>query len=369
VYRCIHGNWIEDPCWRDSKSQRPAVVCLNAPWDHDVLRLSLKANPRPSEATVNALAHGPWGIELMTGERCIAAQGAHDSVSGKGGGSVIDYFCAGKLSLVRGIDRHRALWTIRAARYNGHHPPRAPYTMLGRVPIKTVWFGGNNPLAGRQGKGVLPRVDPPKRLPVIAQAVGPNDPHQFDLSLLVPERARLRQVWFIHGGRKPDEVLIEWIRSSRASIYGFDFPDSVRWGLTLWTQTPRRVDYQAPWSGVAVPLRKQLAPGSPYLRVALADVTGDRHPDVLVEQYPHTNHNCGPHEVVANLAGGETWRLFGASLCETALHGLNGLLALDLPYYEPKDSLCCWSKVERLRLRWSERRYVAVSDRIVRASR
>jgi hypothetical protein len=67
------------------------------------------------------------------------------------------------------------------------------------------------------------------------------------------------------------------------------------------------------------------------LRVAVADIIHDRHPDVLVEQYPHTNHGCGPHEVVATLAGGRTVQTFrDATLCETTLRGVDGLLALDL---------------------------------------
>jgi hypothetical protein len=90
-----------------------------------------------------------------------------------------------------------------------------------------------------------------------------------------------------------------------------------------------------------------------------------RHPDVLVEQYPHTNHGCGPHQVVATLTKGTTWRIFRASLCETTLHGIRGLLALDLPYYVNGDSVCCWSKVGKLRLHWNGHRYIRVSDRIV----
>jgi hypothetical protein len=242
---------------------------------------------------------------------------------------------------------------------------RSGIVALAAIGLLVVGCSSGGGPAGKPEKPLTIRSAPPKRLPLIATARGPNDPHGFDLSLLIPRGARLRQVWFLHGGRQADQVLVEWVRSRTVSLYGHHFPDTVRWGLTVWTQTPRRPgDYQAPWKGVAIPLLK-LAPGAPNMRVGLADVTSDGHPDLLVEQYPHTNHRCGPRQVVATLPHGTTWRIFRAWLCETTLHGSSGLLALDLPYYESGDSVCCSSKVEKLRQRWNGRRYVTVSDRIV----
>jgi hypothetical protein len=218
------------------------------------------------------------------------------------------------------------------------------------------------------GKPLTVKSAPARRLPVTATAIGPNDAHDFDLALLVPRGARLRQLWYLHGRRAGSQVLVEWIRSKRSSVYADDFAQDVPWGLTLWTQTPRRVDYESPWKGVALPLVRY-PPGAPGLRVGFADVTSDGQPDVLLEQDPGTNHGCGPHTVVATLAHRRVWRLFRSWLCETTLHGDHGLLALDLPYYVGRDSVCCWSKVERRRLRWNGRRYVIASDRIVSVRR
>ncbi len=208
----------------------------------------------------------------------------------------------------------------------------------------------------------------PKHLPVVARTLGPDDPHEFDLSQLIPRRTRLRQVWYLHGGQRPDQVLVEWVKAQRISLYG-DFPDDVQWGLTLWTRSSGPPNFQTQWRDVAVPLTK-VAPGPATLRVSLADVTGDHHPDVLVEQYLHTNHGCGPHEVVATLGGGGTWRVFGPNeMCETTLRGTHGMLALDLPVYSRSDSVCCWSHVRQLRLQWTGRRYVVASNRVVPARR
>ena len=225
---------------------------------------------------------------------------------------------------------------------------------------------GEHAIVGAGAAKSLPlRSAPVQRLMTTATVRGPNDPHDFDLSLLLPRHARTRQIWFLHGGRQSDQVLVEWVRSATVSLYGANFSDDVEWGLSLWTQTPQRpLDYAAPWRSVAIPVIT-VAPGAPFLRVALADVTSDRHPDVLIEQYPHTNHNCGPHEVVATRADGTSWRIFRADLCETPLGSADGLLALDRPYYGPGEGVCCWSRVERVRLRWNGQKYVIVSDRIV----
>lgn len=144
VYRCSFGNVGVDPCWRHYRASVPAVVCLETPWAETVIRLLLAAAPAPSAGHTN-LKVEPWGITLHSGARCLAFQGAHDTVTGREGAPVIDYYCSSKLALVRGIDRSHPTWTIRAARIN--HNLSDPYTLIGRVAIRTAWFGGNNPLS------------------------------------------------------------------------------------------------------------------------------------------------------------------------------------------------------------------------------
>jgi hypothetical protein len=81
---------------------------------------------------------------------------------------------------------------------------------------------------GKPEKHLALNPAPPQRLAVTATTRGPNDPHDFDLSLLIPAGSRLRQLWFVHRGHARDQVLVEWVRSRTVSLYGSEF--SVSWG-------------------------------------------------------------------------------------------------------------------------------------------
>jgi hypothetical protein len=106
--------------------------------------LTLPTTPAPSGGHADLKA-APWGITLQSRARRLAFQGAHDTVTGREGAPIVDYYCSRRLALVRGIDRRHPTWTIRAARIN--HNLSHPYTLIGRVAIGTAWFGGNNPLS------------------------------------------------------------------------------------------------------------------------------------------------------------------------------------------------------------------------------
>ncbi len=146
VYRCFFGNTVADPCWRDWRASAPAVVCLEEPWARTVVRILLTGPPSPSSGHSD-LRTEPWGITLRSSARCLAAQGAHDTLTGNGNGPVIDYYCGRNLALVRGINRSHATWTIRAARIT-HHLSHF-YALIGPVAIQMAWYGGNNPLLHR----------------------------------------------------------------------------------------------------------------------------------------------------------------------------------------------------------------------------
>jgi hypothetical protein len=144
AYRCGTANFFVDPCWRDFRSTSPAVVCLGRPWARTAIRFRLTAAPaRPRGG--QPLKSEPWGIQLRSGARCLVFEGAHSTLTGKEGAPWIDYYCVPSLALLRGIDRSHPTWTIRAARIT--HRLSHPYKLIGRVAIKTAWFGGSNPLS------------------------------------------------------------------------------------------------------------------------------------------------------------------------------------------------------------------------------
>jgi hypothetical protein len=80
----------------------------------------------------------PWGVELASGERCTAEQGAHDEF----GGRVVDYSCERKgraddRVLLRGINRSRRRWSIGSAIFEQRS---GRYERGPRLTITTAWY-------------------------------------------------------------------------------------------------------------------------------------------------------------------------------------------------------------------------------------
>jgi hypothetical protein len=193
-----------------------------------------------------------------------------------------------------------------------------------------------------------------------------EDPHQVDLGSFIPHGSRLRQVWFLQGGGLADQVLVEWVAQRRPAIDRGGFPATLRWGLTVWQRTNAGSGLETVWDGAVIPVLRT-PPAPEDLNLTVGDVTGDRHPDVLIAQYPDTNHGCGPHQVIAALPGGRQWRVFGgAPLCETTMTGSRGLLKIVAPIYRRGDSVCCPSLMETTYRRWSGTRYRVVRKRFTR---
>jgi pimeloyl-ACP methyl ester carboxylesterase len=151
AYRCFSGNGVYDPCWADqTRPSTTAVICQRAPWDTTVTRLTLAQALAPFPGPPMPIdRNAPWGVQLTTGERCLAAQGAHDNFNGR----VVDYTCGSSYDhvLLRGIhwDGQRA--TFDSAYYSsGANTYRRGPT----VTVATAWYAiPDTPRATTSGGG------------------------------------------------------------------------------------------------------------------------------------------------------------------------------------------------------------------------
>ncbi len=140
VYRCMAGNEIYDPCWASSAG---GVLCMASPWADSVVHLSVADVPRGVDVGATDL-DDPWGVQLTSGARCLAAQGAHDTF----GSHIVDYYCSGAssddLELLRGVDRTGLMWTYQTAIFNGSSLVAGP-----TVSVASAWFAGPAPTDAR----------------------------------------------------------------------------------------------------------------------------------------------------------------------------------------------------------------------------
>ena len=137
TYRCFFGNYIADPCWVDATTPG-SVLCMTQPWAKTAIRLFGSILEYSFEPVPKRLNY-PWGVELSTGERCVALQGAHDEYRRR----VVDYSCGidyvGRV-LLRGMHFTQPLWSFDSAFWTGKkYLPRA------RVTARVAWYGGPSP--------------------------------------------------------------------------------------------------------------------------------------------------------------------------------------------------------------------------------
>jgi hypothetical protein len=143
VYRCFAGNGVYDPCWAETNTR---VGCLPNPWSHRVVRINVNA----------ALEASPfgrfyvWGVQLSTGQKCVAAQGAHDSFQHH----IVNFACGHsyQLVLLDHPNERKSPWTIRTAVYHrqGNH-----YSYAGVARITMAWYGLPSQLPGAPPKAAV----------------------------------------------------------------------------------------------------------------------------------------------------------------------------------------------------------------------
>ena len=137
VYRCFEANFVIDPCWAD-RAHSGSVLCMVEPWSDRVMELDT-GHPLPAsdQPVPTSLAY-PWGVKLANGERCLAAQGAHDIYRGR----AVDYFCghAFHLVLLRGMHMSHEPWSFDSAIRTG-----TKYIPGPRETVRIAWYGGPAP--------------------------------------------------------------------------------------------------------------------------------------------------------------------------------------------------------------------------------
>ena len=132
AYRCFAGNAIYDPCWAE-KAAAPTVLCLPYPWSRSEVSLRVRGSLGAIPSQGHPGLAEPWGVELAGGRRCLLAQGAHTEFAGH----VIDYYCNGRLWLLRGLTENGQVWRAGSV-------ITSKSGKLARGPteeIRIAWFG------------------------------------------------------------------------------------------------------------------------------------------------------------------------------------------------------------------------------------
>jgi hypothetical protein len=110
AYRCMAGDGIYDPCWAAHHTSPSELFCLLAPWDRTVIEVH---STGPLEAVAeDSDPNFLWGLELATGQRCLALQGPADEIAGRR----LAYGCGKGLYVLANIDRSHRPWRAWTAR-------------------------------------------------------------------------------------------------------------------------------------------------------------------------------------------------------------------------------------------------------------
>ena len=135
VYRCFAGSLVIDPCWATTSGNgtSSSVLCMREPWStsgEKVEASGLAAGTTRSKLNLDA----PWAVQLTTGQRCLAAQGAHEEYKGV----PLNFGCASSggspaITLLGSPDRTAAYWTFRSVALSGTQMVPGPTATVGIV--------------------------------------------------------------------------------------------------------------------------------------------------------------------------------------------------------------------------------------------
>jgi len=207
-------------------------------------------------------------------------------------------------------------------------------------------------LATRPSPRVARRM--PRPVPVPKRFSGVTAPAEVPLLDLIPADAVVDRAWLVRGsGGIAPQVAVAW---QEVAVVG---SRSLRRGLVIWQRLGRRPTWRRVYSRV-VPVY-----GVDRLTVQRDDVTGDRHPDLLLFEDTDGSAGCGVYRLLATVRGRITQLLVRRACLDDAalvLHG-GALVMYDGIVRDPKTVYqvhCCWTVWLRTVQRWHGRKLVSV---------
>jgi hypothetical protein len=182
--------------------------------------------------------------------------------------------------------------------------------------------------------------------PIPTRLSGVSAPDDVPLLDLIPADAVVDRAWFVRASADiPPQIAVSW---EQIALVG---SSSLRRGLVIWQRVGRRPTWRRVYSRV-VPVY-----GVNRLAVQKGDVTGDRHPDLLLFEDTGGSAGCGVYRLLATVRGRIT-QLFVRRACldnaAVALHD-DALVLYDGIVRDPKTLWqihCCWTVWQRTVQRW-----------------
>jgi hypothetical protein len=139
IYRCDSAEGVADPCWAADYGMTPTntVLCMRYPWTNSAFKITTSGLPPEGVSSKSSGQESlldfqnPWGVELVTGQRCLMIQAGSTLYEG----IPVHWACSNNLLLLENIDVRVPLWHVTEIKWNGQK-----YVYKGNVSIKRVWF-------------------------------------------------------------------------------------------------------------------------------------------------------------------------------------------------------------------------------------
>jgi hypothetical protein len=147
AWRCMVGNWIQDPCFSVA-SLTGSVVCGANPAARKSGFVMKLDKPLPSTPPAASSKRWPWILELADGTVCEKMTGTMAAI----GGESVGWGCSDSrvnakpvaqqyYSGVLGDPKPGRIWTVEKIKFRSTRDPARPFKVLTRqtMAVRTVW--------------------------------------------------------------------------------------------------------------------------------------------------------------------------------------------------------------------------------------